>query len=173
MEWMLLPLKRYAQTSGRSPRREFWMWILFLFVAQIILAVLDSVFGLGGSTEVQRSTVDGGGIMARSYGTGTRGGVLSGLFSIATFVPNFTVTIRRLHDVDRSGWWLLLPLAPALLMAVLMFASSGILVAAVGLLIAAALIIQLVWYCSHGTRGPNRFGPDPYGGLSDLEETFR
>jgi uncharacterized membrane protein YhaH (DUF805 family) len=69
------------------------------------------------------------------------------LWAMAVFIPNLAVTIRRLHDQDKSGWFILMGLIPIV-----------------------GPIIILVFYCIEGTRGPNRFGPDPKG--SDVGQTF-
>jgi uncharacterized membrane protein YhaH (DUF805 family) len=173
MEWMLLPLKRYAQFSGRSPRREFWMWIVFLVVVLIVLSVLDSLFGLGGRTQFGPSAVQTPTMSGYGYGVGVTGGILAKLFLLAVLIPNLAVSVRRLHDTDRSGWWVLLPLAPYFIGIIAIFTHLFILTAILMLASLIGSILLLVWYCSHGTRGPNRFGPDPYGNVSDLEETFR
>lgn len=176
MEWMLLPLKRYAQFNGRSRRKEFWMWILFVTVASIALSILDSMLGLGGRSGVAPGAVEGG----YSYGAFVSGGVLATIFALATFIPGLAVSVRRLHDIDRSGWWILMPLLPYVIGIVVMvsgamtgnssFAVLGGLALLVGVICA---IVLLVWYCSAGTNGPNRFGPDPLGNsVEDLEKTF-
>ncbi len=64
--------------------------------------------------------------------------VVSPLFGLATFLPSIAIGVRRLHDLDRSGWWLLLVFIPLI-----------------------GAIVLLIWYCAKGTAGPNRFGPDP------------
>ena len=120
MEWMLLPLKRYAEFSGRSRRKEYWMFFLFTIMVGIVLGIIDAVLGL-------------------NFGSGFgSNGVLGSLFSLATLVPSLAVGIRRLHDTDRSAWWLLLVLLPII-----------------------GWIVLLVFYCTEGTRGSNRFGDDP------------
>jgi len=146
MEWMLLPLRRYAQFSGRSRRKEFWYFVLFLFIVSFILTIIDSALGLGGSTtrEFDRTAT---GISAGYY---TSGGLLTGLFALATLIPNLAVAVRRLHDTDRSGWWILLSFLPLI-----------------------GWIVLLVFYLTDGTRGPNRFGPDPKESPADIAETFR
>lgn len=168
MEWMILPLKRYFDFSGRSRRKEYWMYTLFLVIASIVLAIVDTVLGLGMGPD------------------GTSSGILGSIFSLATLIPSLAVGVRRLHDLDRSGWWMLLPLGPILVGAVLIgvgFAAAmgglgggmsatmilGIL-AMIGGVIAS--IVLLVWYCTPGTAGPNRFGEDPKDPTGNAEEVF-
>jgi len=79
-------LRKYAIFSGRATRSEFWYFALFCLLIQIGLMVIDSLLGTFSST------------------TGI--GLPSGIFILATFIPYLAVTVRRLHDTDRSGWWL-------------------------------------------------------------------
>ncbi|WP_380874628.1 membrane protein [Sphingomonas sp. DBB INV C78] len=146
MEWMLLPLKRYAQFSGRSRRKEYWMFVLFAVIVYAIAIFLDSALGLGGSTTNYADVGDGG----AAVGFNSTGGVLTLIVALALFVPSLAVAIRRLHDTDRSGWWLLIGLVPLI-----------------------GAIVLLVFYCTEGTKGPNRFGPDPKGDSpTELAEKF-
>ncbi|PTS79451.1 DUF805 domain-containing protein, partial [Sphingomonas sp. HMWF008] len=168
MEWMILPLKRYAEFSGRSRRKEYWMWILFSILANIVLSIFDAVLGLGGSATTTTSTAPG----AVAAAGNLSGGLLSGIFSLAVLVPNLSVSVRRLHDTDRSGWWILLPLVPLVLAFAAVFAgdrsagASALIFAGVALLgFFISGLLLLVWYCTEGTRGPNRFGDDPKGDL--------
>jgi uncharacterized membrane protein YhaH (DUF805 family) len=146
MEWMILPLRRYVDFSGRSQRKEYWMFLLFIIISSLVLGTLDSVLGLGGGTSHYNYGGDG------SYGAGgsMHGGWLSNIFALAILIPSLAVGVRRLHDLDKSGWWLLLNFIPLV-----------------------GFIIVLVWNCTEGTRGPNRFGPDPKANLGDLQDTFR
>lgn len=123
MEWMLKPYRQYADFDGRARRKEYWMFFLFQFLVQIALVV----------------------IMLGAGALGDFGSILSGLFGLAlvvfslgSIVPGIAVAVRRMHDIDKSGWSLLIGLIPLV---------GG--------------IILLVFYCTEGTRGPNRFGPDP------------
>lgn len=103
MNWMLLPFKRYAEASGRSQRKEYWMFFLFTMLAG---GVIDVVFSQ--SSEV----VTANSFWWQSNLTPT-GDIVNGLFGLGTLIPSLTVGIRRLHDTDRSGWnllWWLLPI---------------------------------------------------------------
>ena len=142
MEWMLLPFRRYAEFSGRSRRKEYWMFTLFLIVASVVLLLIELALGI-------------------SETFGAAGGPLSLIFSLATLIPSISVSVRRLHDIDRTGWWLLLPLAPLFLAAVGAAAQLTWLVAVAGLAALVGLIVLLVFAVTDGTRGANRFGSDP------------
>ena len=132
MEWMLMPLKRYAEFSGRSRRKEYWMWFLFLIIVTIITTYLDILFGLGGSAT---GTQEGA-----SVSFNVNFGLITILFMLAVFLPNLAVGVRRLHDLDKSGWMILIGLIP---------------------LFGALYLLFL--FTQPGTVGPNRFGPDPKG----------
>ncbi|RSY88728.1 DUF805 domain-containing protein [Sphingomonas koreensis] len=183
MEWMILPFKRYFDFKGRSRRKEYWMYTLFVVIVSFVLAFLDSMLGLGGSAtgdaDLTGTSVGASGAMS--------GGLLSNIFSLATIIPSLAVGVRRLHDTDRSGWWILLPLGPILIGAVLMGASlmtamsgggsagfSGIALFGMIMLLGglACAILLLVWYCTPGTAGPNRFGEDPKGQGTNADEVF-
>lgn len=133
MDWMLLPLKRYAKFEGRARPKEYWMYALFLLICYIVLNVVEGVLGLGMSN--QWAYRQGWMMGAGAYHSA---GPLVGLFWLGTLVPSLAVGVRRLHDTDRSGWWLLIGLIPFV-----------------------GWIVLLVFLVSSGTRGPNRFGPDP------------
>jgi uncharacterized membrane protein YhaH (DUF805 family) len=178
MEWMILPLKRYIDFQGRSRRMEFWLWVLFVIAVSIVLSILDSMLGLGGRSSAGQTPGLAPGNFA--YGAYTSGGLLTGIFSLAILIPNLAVQVRRLHDTNRSGWWILLPIGPYLLGFALMIgggvsANPGLLITG-GILLFAGLIcavVLLVFMCLPGTVGTNRFGPDPLRGDADLADTFR
>ena len=87
--------KKYATIEGRASRSEFWWFTLFLVLGGILFDVLDAVLGWQfGEPDI----------------FGNRAGVLNLLFNLAVLVPIVCVTARRLHDVNRSGWWMLIPL---------------------------------------------------------------
>ena len=145
MEWALLPIKRYAEFSGRSRRKEYWMFVLLMVVLGFVAGVIEGALGLTGMV---------GGLY----------GPLSLLIGLVLLVPGIAVGVRRLHDTNRSGWWLLIPGIPYLLTAVL-FASGNLVLA--GILSIVALIgaiILLVLFVLEGTKGPNKYGPDPLEG---------
>lgn len=133
MEWMLLPLRRYARFSGRARPKEYWMFVLFLLLCLILLSIVEGALGLSTTEHWVRR-----GPWWASAGASTRGGPLTGLFMLAMLIPYLAVAVRRLHDTDRSGWWLLIAFIPII-----------------------GSIVLLIFFIMSGTRGPNRFGPDP------------
>lgn len=176
MDWMILPLKRYVEFTGRSRRQEFWMWTLFVILVSMALSVVDALLGLGGrATSVSTTAPGSAGVYA-----GLSGGWLANIFTIAVLLPNLAVSVRRLHDLNRSGWWLLLLVVPyaigfvslaggaaAASMPVMALGGVAMLVGLIG------AIVLLVWYCTAGTVGPNRFGEDPKADIpADLARTF-
>jgi uncharacterized membrane protein YhaH (DUF805 family) len=100
----------YVNFSGRAIRSEYWYWVLFIILCEIVTSIIDYALGFQLTT---------------------------GIFGLATFLPSLSVAIRRLHDLDRSGWWIFLVLIPLI-----------------------GAIVLIVWYCTKGTEGSNRFGPD-------------
>ena len=136
MEWMILPLRRYADFSGRSRRLEYWMFQLFYFLVLIVGVVLVSVIGsLSGDSASSAIFV----VAATGFVVGY----------LALFIPMLAVQVRRLHDQDKSGWFLLLGVIPYL---------GG--------------LILLILMCIDGTPGPNRFGPDPKDPENDIVDVF-
>jgi uncharacterized membrane protein YhaH (DUF805 family) len=161
MEYMFLPLKRYAEFSGRSRRMEFWMFTLFqiiLWCVFVVLAmtVLGSALMAGGSGSV-------GGIMAAG-GSAMILLAVGVIVALALFIPGLAVAMRRLHDTDRSGWWvggyLLLVVASNFVRASTGSGGISMILSLVTLIYAITLI---VFYCLDGTKGPNKYGPDPKG----------
>ena len=129
MEYMLAPYKKYFDFSGRARRKEFWMYVLFYVIVYIVAGILDRALGLGGTTESYSTYGDG----TASAGFSSSGGILTLVWGLVNLIPSIAVSVRRVHDVDKSGWFILIP------------------------------IYNLILYCTDGTAGPNRFGPDPKG----------
>ena len=119
MEYFLHCLRNYAVFSGRARRKEYWMFVLFQLIFAIVVIVADKLFGT-------------------TWGDAGDGGILYFLYSLALFVPGLAVSVRRLHDVGKSGWFMFIVLIP--------------LVGAIWL---------LVLDCTEGTRGDNQYGTDP------------
>ena len=92
MDWYLEALKKYAVFSGRARRKEYWYFALFNIIVSIALGFID---GLSGFFSPEAGI-----------------GLLGGLYSLAILIPSIAVSIRRLHDTDRSGWWLLISIIP-------------------------------------------------------------
>ncbi|WP_245514732.1 DUF805 domain-containing protein [Jiella endophytica] len=133
MSILLAPYRRYFEFSGRSRRKEYWLYILTFYVLMFVLVFVDSALGLGGTTETALDTTDGLRASANA-----EGGVLTAIWGIGNIIPLIACAVRRLHDTDRSGWWVLISLIPLI-----------------------GSIWLLVLMCLDGTQGSNRFGPDP------------
>lgn len=104
---------KYATFSGRANRPEYWYSTLFIFLANIISAIVDRV------------------LIYDNFGYD----LMSPIVTLVLFIPSLSVSVRRLHDIDRTGWWLLLGLIPIL-----------------------GWIVLIVFACQKGTAGANRFG---------------
>nr|WP_228030323.1 DUF805 domain-containing protein [Gimesia benthica] len=91
MNWYLTVLKKYAEFSGRARRKEYWMFALMNFLISILISIVGAVIG------------DTDGLIAVS---------LSGVYALFIFIPSLAVTVRRLHDTNKSGWWILISLVP-------------------------------------------------------------
>jgi uncharacterized membrane protein YhaH (DUF805 family) len=119
MNWYLKVLKQYADFNGRARRKEYWMFVLFNIIFAIVAMLLDNMLGMSISPEVP-------------YGP------IYILYGLALFIPGLAVAVRRLHDIGKSGWMILVALIPLI---------GGI-----------WLLILLV---KEGDSGSNEYGPDP------------
>ena len=117
MHWYLGVLKKYVAFSGRAGRPEFWWFVLINLIIGIALTAADYSLGLMAA----------GGVA-----------ITSTIYSLAVLLPSLGVSVRRLHDTDRSGWWMLLSLIPIL-----------------------GWIVLLVFFIMAGTPGDNRHGSNP------------
>ena len=88
MNYYIDALKKYAVFSGRATRKEFWMFVLFSFIVMVVLSLIDSFIGSGDMS------------------------ILSTIYGLGVLLPSLGIAIRRLHDTNRSGWWLLIGLIP-------------------------------------------------------------
>ncbi len=139
MEWMILPFKRYAEFSGRSRRMEYWMFALLNVIVMTVLMFL--AFGAGGFASLADPEAAEAGLGAMFGGLG----LLLVIYALAVLIPSVAVTVRRLHDRDMSGWWYL-------------GAILGSMIPVIGFLVSIAFLVLMAL---PGTRGPNRYGPDP------------
>ena len=140
MDWMLMPLRRYAEFSGRSRRMEYWM---FALLNVIVMTVIVMLLFAGGA--ISLSALEGGVAPEAPGVLFWVGGLLMGLWVLAIIVPSIAVVVRRFHDRDMSGWWYL----------------GFIVLSMIPFVGVIASIAMLVIFCLPGTPGPNRFGPDP------------
>ena len=112
MNWYLEVLKKYAVFSGRARRTEYWMFFLINLIIGFVLGFIEGIIGTGAA--------------------------LSGLYSLGVLIPGIAVGIRRLHDTNRSGWWLLIALVPIV-----------------------GVIVLIVFMAMEGDKGDNPFGANP------------
>jgi uncharacterized membrane protein YhaH (DUF805 family) len=120
VSWYLEVLKKYAVFSGRARRKEYWYFVLFNIIVAIVLSLIDLLLG--------------------TFSSASNIGLLSGIYGLAVIIPTLAVTVRRLHDIDRTGWWILINLIPLI-----------------------GTIVLLVFEVTPGMPGSNRFGSDPKG----------
>ncbi|WP_200767312.1 DUF805 domain-containing protein [Vibrio nigripulchritudo] len=111
MEWYLAVLKKYTVFEGRARRKEYWMFILFNAIFTSILGLIDKILGIE---------------------------FLGIIYGLALIVPGIAVNVRRLHDIGRTGWWVLIALVPFIGWAVL-----------------------IIFAATEGVKGSNEYGADP------------
>jgi len=121
VNWYLAVLKKYAVFDGRARRQELWYFFLFDILIQLVLTIID---GFAGT-------------LRREFALG----MYSGLYMLAVIIPRLAVTVRRLHDTNRSGWWLLLAFVPV-----------------------GGAILLLVFCALDSQPGENQYGPNPKQG---------
>lgn len=112
MNWYLAVIRQYVAFGGRAHRTEYWMFTLFNVLIMIGLGLVGELVGVKE--------------------------LLGNIYSLAVLLPSLGVSVRRLHDTNRSGWWLLILLIPLL-----------------------GLLVYLYFMISNGDQGSNRFGDDP------------
>ena len=118
MSWYIEALKKYAVFGGRSRRKEYWYFVLFNVIVSLVLSAVDALLG--------------------TFSSSTNVGLLGGIYGLAIIIPSIAVSVRRLHDIDRTGWWVLISLVPVI-----------------------GTLVLLVFAVLDGTPGENRFGPNP------------
>lgn len=129
-------LSKYTTFSGRASRSEYWFFYLATLIVMLVASILDRALGLDFKMANPLTGLE------QSVGYGW----LYVLAGLGFLLPSLAVSVRRLHDTNRSGWWFLLVLT----------------------IIGA--VVLLVWFVTRGTAGENRYGPDPLGG--DLTAAF-
>ncbi|EGF90181.1 hypothetical protein ABI_31960 [Asticcacaulis biprosthecium C19] len=179
MKLMFEPLRKYSDFNGRARRAEYWQFWLANFILFFVLDIL--------------------GMMASDAGKGMIG-MVKILLCLGLLLPNIAVAVRRLHDTNRTGWWILLP-SGVLFVSMILFigiqgaaymqtlqglsgytlqdqigqagAVFGNLIMWVFLPTWLAALVTFIFHVSPGTAGPNRFGADPKGGgAADIARVF-
>lgn len=115
MNWYLKVLKQYTDFNGRARRKEYWMFYLFSVIISVVLGVIDGVLGM------------------EEFGIGT-------IYSLAIFIPTLAAGVRRMHDLGKSGWYILIP------------------------------IYNLILLCTDGEEGSNEYGPNPKNPYTELDD---
>ncbi|MGA9581422.1 MAG: DUF805 domain-containing protein [Allosphingosinicella sp.] len=174
MHWMILPLKRYAEFSGRSRRKEYWMFVLGMVLFYLALVLLMGLLMGGAMLGALQGSADSGADAGAGMVGAMLGGGIIGIVILLTWlfllIPSIAVGVRRLHDIDRTGWWLMLGYGPYILSVVLAMVQSVELAAILNIVSMIGFLVLLVFAFMPGTRGPNRYGPDPKG--ENLGEVF-
>jgi uncharacterized membrane protein YhaH (DUF805 family) len=129
---MLQAYRRYADFEGRAGRAEYWLFVALYVLAALVCDVVGRLLDAIGGDNLAL-------VIYLPYG----------VFLLVSFVPGLAVAFRRLHDIDRSAWWLLIVLVPVL-----------------------GTLVLIVLNCLPGRPEPNRFGPQPGATRPDLQETF-
>ncbi|SHK61204.1 DUF805 domain-containing protein [Epilithonimonas mollis] len=128
MNWYLKVLRQYADFNGRARRMEYWMFILFNIIFAIAAVILDNLLGLKFSSEIPY-------------------GFIYLIYVLATLIPGIAVAVRRLHDVDKSGWFYLIAFIPII-----------------------GTIWLLILFCTEGTPGTNQYGVNPKETYQEINE---
>jgi uncharacterized membrane protein YhaH (DUF805 family) len=123
MNWYLEVLRKYAVFEGRAQRKEYWFFVLFSVLISIGLTIIDTTTGLFDAKA---------GI-----------GLLSGIYSLAVLIPSIAVGVRRLHDTNRSGWWLLISFIPLI-----------------------GTIVLIVFLATDSKPEANQYGPNPKSAMA-------
>jgi len=118
VSWYLEVLKKYAVFGGRARRKEYWYFTLFTVIVSILFSVIDAVIG---TSNIYLGL-----------------GLLSGIYTLAVLIPSIAVSFRRLHDIGRSGWWILIALIPLI-----------------------GVIVLLIFAIQDSQPGENQYGPNP------------
>ncbi len=117
MNWYLEVLKKYAVFNGRARRKEYWMFYLFNLVIAIALGFIEGIADIAPASNQS---------------------VLASFYSLAVLIPSIAVSVRRLHDTDRTGWWLLIGIIPLI-----------------------GTIVLLVFMVKDSSTGQNQYGANP------------
>jgi uncharacterized membrane protein YhaH (DUF805 family) len=123
--------RNYVNFSSRASRSEYWYFVLFIALVFIVLSILDKSMDHISTDTASTPAL----VLLFAFA------LVEIIVGLGIILPSISIAVRRLHDLDKSGWWYLLNLVPLI-----------------------GAIVLLVWYCMRGTVGNNRFGPDPLEG---------
>ncbi len=117
MSWYLTVLKKYAVFTGRARRKEYWLFILFNLIVELVLSSIQWIIEAAVDIDIN---------------------LLTSIYGLAVLIPSLAVSVRRLHDTNRSGFWLFIALVPLV-----------------------GFIVLLVFTIQDGQHGENKYGPNP------------
>ncbi len=135
--------KRYAQFTGRASRSEFWYFILFSMIISIVLGILDGVLGTTHSYGMETLAVASTNTELASASMTQTIGYMQTLYGLFVLIPSIAVSMRRLHDIGKSGWWLLIGIIP--------------IVNFIG------IFVLIYFYATDSQSGENTYGENPKG----------
>jgi len=140
MHYYIDVVKKYAVFNGRTSRKKYWMFILYNAIFAVVAAILDTIF--------HTPTI------------GEDSGTINSLYTFAVITPSIAVGVRRLHDINKSGWWMLLPLV-GLPFFLLMFVHIvlGSFLGTLGVF--GGMITVIIFYMKKGMPTENKYGPSP------------
>lgn len=118
MNWYLKVLRQWSDFSTRARRKEYWFFVLFNFLAVVACAILDGILG---------STFEGQNV-----------GIITLIYELFVLIPAIAVSVRRLHDIGRTGWWILISIIPLV-----------------------GVIVLFIFHVTDSEPGTNQYGPNP------------
>ncbi len=160
----------YANFNGRAPRSEYWWWFLFVILLSVGIGFVSGLVDVATGSKIPGLSL----------------GIIGGCLTLPLLLPNIAVGVRRLHDLNRSGWWyggsfimglFLFALAIPIFIRIAENHTNGyaatdgipsaafLAMALLGFVMGIYGLMLFIWFCMRGTRGGNRFGADPLRGI--------
>ena len=174
MKWYFKCFKQYADFSGRARRKEYWWFMVINFIISMVLIFgwLIPIFKLGYNSAASGiEDIDEMDIMLTMIKNPFLYIYL--LYYLAILIPSIAVTVRRLHDIGKSGYWAFLIYGGSFLGSISQYPlqnTNTLAYIIIALICFAIIIISLVWMFTNSDYGPNQYGPNPKGEGNPTEE---